>query len=495
THLKRAVTEEDIVRLTEIRIKRISKFDIDKAQQKIDSLEDSIAQVKHHLANLIEYSIAYFKRLKDTYSKGKERKAEIKVFDDIEATKVIIRNTKLYVNREEGFIGTSLKRDEYVTDCSDIDDIIAFTAEGIMMVHKVDSKTFVGKNILHVAVFKKKDKRTIYNLIYKDGAKGPTYVKRFAVTAMTRDKGYDMTNGNKGSKVLYFTANPNGEAEVVSVLLRQSGSIKKLKWDLDFSDILVKGRGSKGNIVTKYPVKRIELKEKGLSTLKPRKIWFDDTVQRLNLDARGELLGEFRSKDRLLIVNQKGIVKTVIPEVTLHFDEDMIVLEKWEPKKPLTAIYWEGEKELFYVKRFLIDNPERDELVITEHEKTYLERFFTDYRPVAEIIFGKKRGQEREENLALNLEEFISIKGITAMGNQLTKDKVIEINAMPPLPYEIPEEVSAEEIDVVDEETVSETTETISEETPTRDTKKPTANTDPDEEEPPVGNDGQASLF
>jgi len=453
--LKRAVTEEDIVRLTEIRIKRISKFDIDKAQLKIESLEDSIAKIKNHLNNLIEYSIDYFKRLKKEYGEGRERKTEIRVFDDIEATKVVIRNTKLYVNRAEGFIGTSLKRDEYVTDCSDIDDVIVFTEEGIMMVSKVDSKTFIGKGIIHVAVFKKKDKRTIYNMIYKDGGKGASYVKRFAVTSITRDKEYDLTNGAKGSKVLYFTANPNGEAEVVTIFLRQTGSIKKLKFDIDFADQLVKGRNSKGNIVSKYSVKKIELKEKGLSTLKPRKIWFDDTVQRLNVDNRGELLGEFTSESRLLIINQKGVVKTVIPELTLRFEDDVIVLEKWEPKKPISAIYWEGEKELFYVKRFLVDNPEREETIITENPKSYLERVFVDYRPVAEIVFAKKRGQEREENLELNLEEFISIKGITAMGNQLTKEKVLEINALSPLPYEMPEPVPTEDIEVVDEEDIA----------------------------------------
>ncbi|WP_114491627.1 DNA gyrase/topoisomerase IV subunit A [Candidatus Ulvibacter alkanivorans] len=454
-HLKRAVTEEDIVRLTEIRIKRISKFDIDKAQQKIASLEDEIAKVKHNLENLIDYAIAYFKRLKKDYGEGKERKSEIRVFDDIEATKVVIRNTKLYVNREEGFVGTSLRKDEYVTDCSDIDNIIVFTNEGKMMVSKVDSKTFVGKGIIHVAVFKKKDKRTIYNMIYRDGTKGATYVKRFAVTSVTRDKEYDLTQGTKGSKVLYFTANPNGEAEVVTVLLRQTGSIKKLKFDLDFADQLVKGRGSKGNIVTKYSVKRIELKEKGLSTLKPRKIWFDETVQRLNVDARGELLGEFTSEDRILIVNQRAMVKTVIPELTLRFDDDMIVLEKWEPKKPLSAIYWEGEKELYYVKRFLIENPDKEELIITEHPKSYLERIFTDHRPVAEVVFVKERGKERKDNEEISLEDFIAVKGITAMGNQLTKDKVLEINELSALPYEAPEQVSAEDMDVVDEEDVA----------------------------------------
>jgi len=437
-HLKRAVTTDDIVRLTEIRIKRISKFDIDKAQQKIEALEDQIAQIKDHLVHLTDYAIAYFNRLKKDYGKDRERKTEIRVFDDIEATKVVIRNTKLYVNREEGFIGTSMRREEYVTDCSDIDDIIVFTDSGKMMVTKVSDKTFIGKGIIHVAIWKKKDKRTIYNLIYKDGKKGATYIKRFAVTSITRDREYDISAGNPGSKVLYFTANPNGEAEVVTVLLRQSGSIKKLKWDLDFSEILVKGRASKGNIVSKYAVKRIELKEKGLSTLKPRKIWFDDTVQRLNVDGRGELLGEFTSEDRLLIIRQNGMVKTVLPDMSLHFDHDMIVLEQWVKNKPITVIYWAGEKDLFYVKRFMIEQPEREELVISGHPKSYLEKVFTDFRPVAEVVFVKERNKARKDNLEIDLASFITVKGISAMGNQLTKDKVLEINALEALPYEDP---------------------------------------------------------
>ena len=453
-HLKKPVVEEDIVRLTEIRIKRISKFDIDKAQQKIDTLEERIAEIVNHLANLIAYAITYFKRLIKDYGTGRERKTEIRVFDDIEATKVVIRNTKLYVNREEGFVGTSLKRDEYITDCSDIDDIIVFTEEGKMMVTKVGSKTFIGKDIIYVAVFKKKDTRTIYNFIYRDGPKGASYVKRFAVTSITRDKEYDLTKGAKKSKSLYFSANPNGEAELVTILLRQSGGIKKLKFDLDFSDMIVKGRASRGNIVTKHSIKRIELKEKGLSTLKPRKIWFDETVQRLNVDQRGGLLGDFTSEDRLLVINQKGVVKTVVPEMTLHFNDEMIVLEKWETKKPITVIYWEGEKELFYVKRFLIDHPDKEELVISDHPKSYLETVFTDYRPVVELVFAKKRGKDREENSVINLEEFISIKGIAALGNQLTKDKIIEINAKEPLFYESPAEILIEDLEVVEEETL-----------------------------------------
>ncbi|MGB6267764.1 MAG: DNA gyrase/topoisomerase IV subunit A [Olleya sp.] len=488
-HLKRAITEEDITRLTEIRIKRISKFDIDKAQQKIDALEAQIAEVKHHLANLIEYAIAYFTRLKKEYSDGRERKTELRAFEDVDATKVVIRNTKLYVNRQEGFVGTSLKRDEYVCDCSDIDDIIVFTAEGKMIVTKVDSKTFIGKDIIHVAVFKKKDKRTIYNMIYRDGSKGASYVKRFNVTAITRDKEYDLTNENKGSKVWYFSENPNGEAEVVAISLRQVGSIKKLKWDVDFADVLIKGRNSKGNVVTKYAIKSVELKEKGISTLKPRKIWFDVTVQRLNVDGRGELVGEFRGEDKLLIINQKGIAKTVTPEVTLHFDDDMIVMEKWIPKKPISAIYFDGEKERYFVKRFLIENENKEELFITDHPNSQLEIVSTDWKPRAEITYAKDRGKERKANDEINLEEFIAIKGITALGNQLTKDKVNAIDLLEPIPYEAPEQLPAEELEVVDEENVSEKPVETSENKPSTEKK------DDDDHQFGMDDKGQVTLF
>jgi len=452
-HLKRTVTEEDIVRLTEIRIKRISKFDIDKAQQKIDALEDEIAQVKYHLEHLVEFAIAYFERLKKEYGIGKERKTFLRLFDDIEASKVAMRNTKLYVNRKEGFIGTSLKKDEFVTNCSDIDDIICFTAEGKMMITRVDSKTFIGKDIIHIAIFKKKDKRTIYNLIYRDGKSGSSFIKRFAVTSTTRDKEYDVTQGKKDSKILYFSANPNGEAEVVTFYLRQVGSIKKLKFEVDFSDILIKGRNVKGNIITKYPVKRIELKEVGVSTLKPRRIWFDDSVKRLNVDERGELLGEFRGEDRLLIITQDGVSKTIKPELTTRFDDEMIVLEKWIPNKPITAIYWEAEKERYYVKRFVLEIPEREEHFIGDHQKSFLELISTDYIPQAELVFSKIKGKDQKPNETINLKEFISVKGSKALGNQLTTDKVKQINLIDPIPFE-PEVVPVEEIEVKDEETV-----------------------------------------
>jgi topoisomerase-4 subunit A len=456
-HLKRPITEEDITRLTEIRIKRISKFDIDKAQQKIDALEDQIAETKGFLANLIAYAIDYFKRLKSEYGEGKERKTEIKTFGDVDATKVIIRNTKLYVNREEGFVGTGLKRDEYVCDCSDIDDLIVFTQDGKLMITKVGSKTFIGKGIIHVAVFKKKDKRTIYNMIYKDGKGGPSYIKRFAVTGVTRDKEYDLTNGKANSNVLYFSANPNGEGEVVSVLLRQVGSVKKLKWDIDFADIIIKGRVSKGNLVTKHAIKRIELKEKGVSTLKPRKIWFDDTIQRLNVDGRGELVGEFRGEDRILVITQSGIAKTIIPEITAHFEEDMIVLEKWVPNKAISAIYFDGAKEKYYVKRFMIENENREDVFISDHASSTLELVSTDWRPVVKLSFAKDRGKARREDQTIDIEQFISIKGVSALGNQLTKQKINQIDLMEPLPFEEPKETPADDMQVVDEEVVTKT--------------------------------------
>lgn len=451
-HLKRAITEQDITRLTEIRIKRISKFDIDKAQEKIDALEGDIAQVKHHLEHLIVYAINYFNNLKKKYGEGRARKTEIRIFDDIEAAKVVIRNTKLYVNTKEGFIGTSLKKDTYVCDCSDIDDIIVFTATGKMVVTKVDTKTFIGKDIIHVAVFKKRDKRTIYNLIYKDGTGGSTYIKRFYVSSVTRDKEYDLTNGKAGSVVHYFSANPNGEAEIVTLFLRQVGSVKKLKWDIDFADILIKGRNSKGNIVTKYAVKRIELKEKGVSTLKPRKIWFDETVRRLNVDERGTLLGAFKGEDKLLVITQDGIAKTITPELTTHFEETMITLEKWNPKKPISAIYYNGEKELYYVKRFLIEQSDREESFISDHVDSFLELVSTQWLPRIEIEFAKERGKDRKPNQELAIEEFIAVKGINALGNQLTKEKVKQVNLLDPLPYEEPEEVEPEEMEVNEEE-------------------------------------------
>ena len=448
-HLKRAVIEDDILRLLDIRIMRISKFDSNKAQDKIESLEGDIEQVKHHLEHLIDFAIAYFAKLKEKYGKGRERQTELRIFDDIEATKVVLRNTKLYVNKEEGFVGTSLKKDEYLTDCSDIDDVIVFLRSGKMMITKVDAKTFVGKDIIHIAIFDKSDKRTIYNMIYRDGKSGPSYIKRFNVSGVTRDKPYDLTNETAGSQVLYFSCNPNGEAEVITILLRQIGTVKKLKFDIDFASLTIKGRSSKGNTVTKYPIKKIELKEKGISTLLPRKVWFDDTVQRLNVDGRGELLGEFRPSDKILIISQSGKIKVITPELSTHFDQGMIILEKWIPKKPISAIYFDGEKERYYIKRFLIETENKEETFITEHPNSQLEIVSTDYRPVAELIFTKVKGVQKETQ-SIDIESYIAVKGFKALGNQLTTDKLKQVNLLQPLHYEIPVAVVTERAPIED---------------------------------------------
>lgn len=452
--LVRDIHDDDLQKLTQIPMIRITRFDSDKADDAIAKLEAEMERIKHDLAHIIDFAIAFFTTLKEKYGKGRERQTELRSFDTIEATKVALRNTKLYINREEGFIGTGLKKDEYVADCSDIDDVIVFLRDGRMVITKVDDKKFIGKDIIHVAIFDKNDKRTIYNVIYRDGKSGASFVKRFNVSGVTRDKEYHLTQEKAGSQILYFSSNPNGEAEVVTILLRQVGSVKKLKWDMDFAEILIKGRGSKGNTVSKYPIKKIELKEKGISTLRPRKIWFDDTVHRLNTDARGELLGEFKPNDRLLIINQSGKLKTIIPELTTHFDEDMIVLEKWKPSKPISAIYYDGEKERYYVKRFLVENENKEEIFISEHDKSQLEIVSTDWLPMAEVVFAKVKG-EQKETIQVNLEEFIAVKGIKALGNQLTTDKVKQINLLEPLPFEEPKEPEPEKMEVTDEETLS----------------------------------------
>ncbi|WP_427872870.1 DNA gyrase/topoisomerase IV subunit A [Flavobacterium sp. MMS24-S5] len=449
----REINDDDLQRLTQIPMIRITRFDSDKADDLIAKLEDEMKEVEHNLEHLTDFAIAYFTKLKEKYGKGRERQTELRVFDNVEATKVVLRNTKLYVNREEGFVGTSLKKDEYVGDCSDIDDVIVFLRDGTLMITKVDAKTFIGKDIIHAAVFDKNDKRTIYNMMYRDGKSGPSYIKRFNVTGVTRDKAYDLTNGTNGSQVVYFSHNPNGEAEVVTILLRQVGTIKKLKFDIDFANLAIKGRGSKGNLVTKYPIKKIELKEKGISTLLPRKVWFDDTVKRLNVDARGELLGEFKPSDKILVISQSGKLKVIIPELSTHFDEDMIVLEKWKPKKPISAIYYDGEKERYFLKRFLVENEGKEESFITDHPNSQLEIVSTDYRPVAQLVFAKVKGVQKDD-LHIDVEDFIAVKGFKALGNQLTTDKLKQVNLLDPLPYEEPVEEVPERPEISEDDPV-----------------------------------------
>ena len=454
-HLLRAVTEEDIVRLTEIRIKRISRFDLDKFKENILALEGKIEQVKHHLANLITYAIDYYTNIQKKYGKGKERKTEIRIFDTIDATKVAVANEKFYVNREEGFIGTSLKKDEYLFDCSDIDDIITFQKDGTMKVVKVEPKTFIGKNIVHVAVWKKNDKRTVYNMIYREGREGPYYMKRFSVTGVTRNTDYKLASDKKGSEMLYFTANPNGEAEIVSVLLKPNARVRKNKIDIDFSDLAIKGRDSKGNLVTKYAVKKVDMKEEGVSTLAPRKIWFDDSVRRLNADGRGSLLGNFKGDDKILTINSQGEAKLVSFDLMNRFDDDYLILEKWNPEQPITCIYFDGEKDKYFVKRFLLEATSNVQSFFTnDHPKSFLEFVTTHSGAIAEIVFPKIKDKQKDPE-TVDLDEFIAVKGIKAIGNQLTKDKVKTINITIPEPPEMIEEEPEQEEkgeDDVDEE-------------------------------------------
>ena len=446
-HLLRDVTDEDVERLTEIKIKKITKFDLNKANEELLKLEAKIEEIKGYLANLTDYAIDYFKNLKTKYGKGKERKTEIKTFESIDATKVVVANKKLYINKEEGFIGTAMRKDEFVCDCSDIDDIIVFKKDGSMQVVKVGSKVFVGKGIIHCAVFKKKDERTIYNMIYKDGKSGTSMMKRFPVKSITRGKDYGLTKSEKGSKVLYFTANPNGEAETVTVHLKKLAKLKTLKIDVDFAELAIKGKGSGGNIVTKKAVRKVELKSTGISTLSARKIWFDDTVQRLNVDERGELLGAFKAEDKILTIQQSGEIELKSFDISNHFDEDMVLIEQNNPKKPVSAVYFDGNKQAYYVKRFLIENTMSRFSFITDNENSQLEVVSTDWRPQVEIVFVKEKGKDRQTEI-INIEEFIAVKGEKALGNKLTSKKVKEINLIDSLPYK---EVIEQEVEIIEE--------------------------------------------
>jgi topoisomerase-4 subunit A len=435
-HLLRAVTDEDVTRLTEIRIKRISKFDAFKADEHLSRLEEDIAEVKHHLANLVEYAVAYFKDLKKKYADGKERKTEIRAIEQINTTLVAANNVKLYADRVEGFVGHGLKRteSEFVCDASDLDDIIVIRDDGVMMVTKMADKTFVGKGIRYVNIWKKNDPRTTYNLIYQDGAGGNIMVKRFNVTSIIRDREYDLTKGTAKSKVLHLSANPNGEAEVVTVVHRAKAKLKKLKFDFDFAEVEVKSRTAKGNILTKHAVNKIELKEKGLSTLGARKVWFDEAVKRLNYDGRGTLLGAFQGDERILTINASGTYRMTGIDLITKFDEDMIVIEKWDPERPISAIYFEPEKDNLYVKRFLAEESDRPLRFISEDEASTLEFVSTDWSPRVLLRFDQRSNQREDEEIALA--EFISVKGLKALGNRLTKYKVKSIDALDPLPHE-----------------------------------------------------------
>ncbi len=452
--LKREINEDDIVRLTEIKIKRISKFNAFKADETIKSVEEEISEVKNHLAHLIDYAIVYFRQIKKKHGKGRERKTEIRNFDTINASNVAVANSKLYLNREEGFIGTSLKKDEFVTDCSDIDDIIVFKSDGTMVVYKVAPKVFVGKGVIHVDVFKKSDNRTVYNMVYQNGKRGNYYVKRFAVVGVTRDKEYDLTIRSEGSKVIYFTANPNGEAEVVKVNLRSKPKLKRLSFDFDFSNLAIKGRKSRGNILSKHTIKNIVQREEGVSTLGARSIWYDDTVRRLNTDERGEYIGAFKGDDRILSVMNSGQLKLSGYDLATHFDDDMKLVMKFDPDKITTAVYYDGDQQKYYVKRFQVSDsaPVNKPInFIGEEKGSKLIAFSFDYLPRLQFEIKKKSSGETEVEV-VPLADFIAIKSYKAKGKRLSKHDLRKIKLIKPLPYTPPEPVAK----VIDEEDIQE---------------------------------------
>lgn len=429
--LLREINDDDLHKLTQIPMIRITRFDTIKAEEHMKELDEKIAQVKHHLANLTDYAIEYFKNLKVKYGKGKERRTESKQLETIVATQVIMATEKLYVNRQEGFVGTSLRKDEFVCDCSVLDEIIAFSGDGKMKVFKVADKVFVGKDIQHVAIFKRDDERTTYNMIYRDGPKGITFMKRFIVGGVTRDKEYDLTKGTKDSQVFWFTVNPNGEAEKVRVLLRQASGLRKLEIDIDFSELEVKGRGSVGNIVTKYTVRKVELLKKGVAIVGAEDFWFDDTVHRLNKEGRGTYLGQFIGDDKIMTITSKGFYKLYTYDVLNHFDEDIILIEKYFPSQTLSCIYYDGESKSYFTKRFLPENISSKSLIVTEHAESRIELITGQINPSVEVTFYKEKGKDIKPE-KLNLVEFAPPTNMKAKGKKLSSFKVKDITLLEP---------------------------------------------------------------
>lgn len=429
--LMREVTREDIIQLTEIKIKRISKFDIKKADEHIKGLETEMEEVRNHLENIIPYTINYFRQTKKKYGQGRERKTEIRSFDTIEATKVVANNAKLYANFKEGFIGTGLKKDEFICDCSDIDDVLVIRKDGVYMITKVADKVFVGNDILYAGIFLKNDERTIYNVVYQDGKDGILMVKRCAISGLTRDKEYNLTKGTAGSKIVYLSVNPNGEGEVIKVHHKPKARLKKLVFEFDFGSIAIKGKSSIGNIITRNPIHKISLKEKGLSTLGGRKIWFDDVVFRLNDDGRGMFLGEFGADDKILVITKNGFFRICGFDLSGHFEENILIIEKFRPEKVYSAIYWDAEQNFYYVKRFTIEESEKPMCFISEHPESKLVSLTEVEYPRFEIHFGGKH--KDRDNEIIEVAEFIGVKSFKAKGKRMTSYMVDNIKEIEPV--------------------------------------------------------------
>lgn len=450
--LYREVTDEDVKRLLEIKMKRILKFSSEEADRYIQALEGEIAEVKNNIEHIIPYSIAYYERIKEKYGKGRERKTEIRNFENIEAAKVVIANEKLYINREEGFIGTALKKDEFICECSDIDEVIVFKKDGTYYVTKVADKIFVGKDVLHVNVFKKNDRRTIYNVAYRDGRYGVTYVKRFNVTGVTRDKEYNLTKGTSGSRVLYFSANSNGEAEIIKVCLKPKPALKKLVFEYDFADLAIKGRDSQGNILSKNDVHKISVVQKGISTLGGRKIWLDEDVLRLNTDNRGKFLGEFQGEERILIVNKNGTYYTSDFDLSNHYEDGYQIFEKFEPEKVWSAVFFDSEQNYYYLKRFRFEESAKLNSFIGEAKDSYLVCLTDEQHPRFEVVFGGRYESRPAEVIVA--EDFIAEKSFKARGKRVTTFEVKEIREIEPLEQES-EEVEEVEFEITNPEEVA----------------------------------------
>ncbi|MCF6333008.1 MAG: DNA gyrase/topoisomerase IV subunit A [Draconibacterium sp.] len=430
--LKREITREDILKLMEIRMARILKFNKDKANDHLQAIEDEIAVVVGNINNIVPFTIKWFAHLKTKYGKGRDRKTEIRSFENIVASKVVVRNEKLYIDRKEGFIGTGLKKAEFITDCSDIDDVIIFRRNGSYFITKVSDKAFIEKNPLYVAVFKKNDKRTIYNVVYKDGKSGFSYMKRFFVTGVTRDKEYNLTKGTKGSRIVYFSANPNGEAEVLKVILKPKPRIKNLIFEEDLGELAIKGRQSMGNILTKYEVHRISLKEKGVSTLGGRKIWFDEDVLRLNADSRGEFLGEFSGEEKILVLYKKGEFQLYNYDLSNHFEKDILTIEKFDKSKVLSVVYYDAEQAYYYVKRFEIDEVDGKSFsFIGENPDNKLVSVTWVRYPRLELEFGGKNAER--ENEIIEISEFIGVKSWKAKGKRISNYELENIKEIQPV--------------------------------------------------------------
>lgn len=456
-NLRREVTHDDLVRLSIIPIKRISKYSSFKADEHIKSIEDEMVEVKNHIKHIVPFTINYFKQIKKKYGKGRERKTEIRSFDTIEATHVVVANEKLYMNSGEGFIGTSLRKEEFVCDCSDIDDIIVIRNDGKYLITKVTDKAFVGKGIIHAAVFRKNDNRTIYNVVYRDGLNGVIMAKRCAITGLTRDKEYDLTKGKNGSRILHFTVNPNGEAEIIKVTHKPRPRLRNLHLDFDFSQLAIKGRNSIGNILTRYAVHKIDLVEKIGSTLGGQKIWFDHEVQRLNTEARGEYIGDFQTVERIMVFYSSGICCTYKPELTTHFDEGIVSIHKYDEQRVYTVVYFDTKQKYYYIKRFIADVNGKPQSYLPEDTKCEFVLISTEDFPRLQLQFGGKHKNRKEEEI--DAESFIAVKGFKAKGKRLSTYEIRKLEELEPVRFKEEEEA----MEIIEDEVVPEEPEEINE--------------------------------